>query len=388
MAVAMLLALSLAAKPVAIALPLVLPILGMVRGAMRGWNRAGLGLLLATGMIATGFGLIGVWFQTHRAIGDDFIPAGSALERTQLAGHAAAHYLRTGAIPWPLAFVPPRPELSVTRVTDWWPHATALGLLALMMSRGSRTPLALAGIWLLLMAPALGFVDVYFWRYSHAQDHYQYHALPVALAGLTAIAAPVAGRRILDATRSAGLGAMVLVFAVLSFQQARIYRSEEALWTATLERNPNAWLAHGNLVRIKFASGRPDEARRHHQELRRHLEPQIRAGVEEARRMIAGGDRSGARRRLERVLELDPIDLESNRFLGILELRAGALESAGRRLALVLELEPNDARSRWLLGIIAERLGDTESADRFRRDASKLDPTLTTPAALALEGDE
>ena len=100
------------------------------------------------------------------------------------------------------------------------------------------------------MAPALGFVNVYPFRYSFVADHFQY----LASIGLITLAAAGAVRLIprLRFTSSWPgeallVAAIGIPLAVVTASEARHYVSTETLFSATLRRNPLCWLCHDNL---------------------------------------------------------------------------------------------------------------------------------------------
>jgi tetratricopeptide (TPR) repeat protein len=87
-------------------------------------------------------------------------------------------------------------------------------------------------------------------KYSFVADHYQY----VAAIGAFALAA-TALNRVLEsmgknspATKPIAFGLLLLVLGVLSFNQSATYASSETLWRATIQHNPESFLAHNNLA--------------------------------------------------------------------------------------------------------------------------------------------
>jgi tetratricopeptide (TPR) repeat protein len=99
-----------------------------------------------------------------------------------------------------------------------------------------------------LLVPALGFFDVYPFRYSFVADHFQYHA---TTAGLAALAA--AGGRLAAGFPAARRGlrvAAVIVcglLAVATVRQTGVYHDLETLCRDTMRRNPSSWAARNIL---------------------------------------------------------------------------------------------------------------------------------------------
>ena len=150
----------------------------------------------------------------------------------------------TGAIAWiPLA------ALVVLFVIAWRDR----------MSWG-KVCLAGLGCYVLALLPALGFVNIYFMRYSLVADHYQY----LALLGLVTSGAGIWARR-LAWHRCATVGGLLLigVWGALASQRTLVYADadNEALWRDTLAKNPGTWLAPANLGYALAQRGTADAQR-------------------------------------------------------------------------------------------------------------------------------
>jgi tetratricopeptide (TPR) repeat protein len=94
--------------------------------------------------------------------------------------------------------------------------------------------------------PAIGFVNVYPFRYSFVADHFQYHAslgIIVLVGSWLALKIPA----------RVGLPIAVVVlglFGVRTWQQTHKYEGKEVLYNSILDDNPNGWFAHNNLAAI------------------------------------------------------------------------------------------------------------------------------------------
>jgi tetratricopeptide (TPR) repeat protein len=216
-------------------------------------------------VFGTTFGLVTAWIErTHVGASGtawDLTP----VDRVLIAGRAVWFYATKLAWPNPLIFIYPywRIDASV-----WWQFlfpATAVALVVTLWisrSRLGRGPLVAVLFFGGTLVPALGFFNVYPMRYSFVADHFQYLAsigliaLAVA-AGVTAI-----GRLEGDRKRITAIGATVilLLLGTLTWRQAHSYDDLESLWRSTLEKNPQAWMAHVNLGTLLFGQGKRDEA--------------------------------------------------------------------------------------------------------------------------------
>jgi tetratricopeptide (TPR) repeat protein len=270
-------------------------------------------------------GLMTVWMERTfiGAQGAEFEL--SALQRVLLAGTVPWFYL--GKLLWPadLIFIYPRWTIDPGSVA-WWIPAAVLGLVtaaAWSIRRRSRTPLAVILLFVGTLFPALGFFNVYPFRFSFVADHFQYLASIAIIVGLAALwgqtrvrprsdpspppgvrpgsdpapspgvrrgsdpvtAVSAAGvKRGSDPSPSSGVKrgsdptdagvrprsdpgsaevvlavVVAVVLGVLTWQQAHAYSDAETLYRDTIARNPSAWIAHNNLASLLLAGEPPRE---------------------------------------------------------------------------------------------------------------------------------
>lgn len=261
----------------------------------------------------------------------------SFLERSAIATRALCFYLRKLLVPWPLAFIYPRWRIEPAAVMTWLPAllliaATATALPA--WKRGRRGPLLALAFFAGTLFPALGYFDVYPLRYSFVADHFQYLASlgPFALAAAGLAAWPVRARR-------ACAVVLALVLGTLTLAQSRSYHDAETLWRTTLARNPEAWMARGNLAKLLSERGAHEEALR-----------ELELGLTTVTSPGARGD------------------LELNRALVL-----GRLGRHAECLAALEELHARDGGLELRLAATLERLGRTDEA-RARREAALAGP--------------
>src|ERR1019366_7173417 len=191
---------------------------------------------------------LAIWIQQGAAIGV-VVRADNFWARLAGAGWALWFYLGKALLPLNLSFVYPRWEIAVGNPLSYLPLVLwGGGVLICWRYRhgwGKGALLALGYLSVMLL-PVLGFVNIYFMRYSLVADHWQYFAIigPIALAaaGLT-LACGLAGRGRAWLAPALG-GALVLALGVLTWREALTYTNLKALWTATVERNPSAGIAH------------------------------------------------------------------------------------------------------------------------------------------------
>jgi tetratricopeptide (TPR) repeat protein len=331
--------------------------------------------------------LVNIGFQ-NKGLAAPIRSAG-VVERLLEAGAVPWFYLGKALLPVGLIFVYPLWRVSVADLFWWGPLLAAVGLTGVLWWKGSAARLRPlgggyavansggAGIWrgvlfawayfCVALVPVMGLTDINYMKYSLVADHYQY----LALIGVVALAA--AGWEKLFAARrrpagpgyavanSGGAGiwglAVVVLLAVLTWRQARIYADAETLYRVTLARNPQCWLADNNLGIVEVNTGRPAEARAH----------------------------------FLRALELNPDYAEAHFNLGLLLRREpGGAAAAAAQFGRATELTPRYPEAHYYLanslgdlGRTAEAIGQYEQALRWRPNYPEAELNLGTTLAGA-----
>jgi hypothetical protein len=134
-------------------------------------------------------GLTTAWIERYRAgaMGGEWDL--SFADRWMVAGRAVTFYAAKLLYPHPLSFVYERWQIVAGAWQQWLFPLGVIALLATLWAlreRIGRGPLAAAAAFVAILGPALGFVNVYPFRYSFVADHFQYLA---SLAVITLVAA-------------------------------------------------------------------------------------------------------------------------------------------------------------------------------------------------------
>jgi tetratricopeptide (TPR) repeat protein len=188
----------------------------------------------------------------------------SVVDRCLIAGRA--FWFQLGKLFWPsnLTFVYPLWEINGA---VWWQYLfpiAALGLLAILWSlrRWSRAPFAGVLVYIFLLLPSLGFLNIYFFVYSFVADHWQYLACLGIITPCGSGIVLLIGR--LKRWQAWLEPAIMLVLGgvlfVLTWQQSRMYSDIETLYRITIARNPACWMAQVNLGNILYKANRIPEA--------------------------------------------------------------------------------------------------------------------------------
>jgi protein O-mannosyl-transferase len=329
-------------------------------------------------VVGMGAGLFTAWmewkFVGARGSGYDF----TFIERVLIAGRAIWFYL--GKLIWPvdLTFIYPRWHVSQT---VWWqylfPIATILVSAGLWwLSRRNRAPLAAWLFFVGTLFPALGFLNVYPFRYSFVADHFQYLAgmgpITLAAAGMALFLGSSANRR--PFLQPIICGTLLLGLGISSWLQSRMYTDMETLWRTTITKNPTAFLACNNLGNILATQGNDDEAMAL---FRRAIE--IKPDYLEAHYNLANAlDRQGkpdeAISQFEKAIEINPDFAAAHNNLGTALLDQGRLEEASGQYHQAIEKDPAYAEAYNNLGYLLAKQGRSGEAIEAYRKAIELKP--------------
>lgn len=373
--------LALASKSSTVVLPLILGLCAWWIDRRWRWRRNLLQLAPVL-LLSIGTGLITMW--TQRAEGA-FDPEFARSFAERLAGVGVAVWFYLGKLLWPhpLIFIYPRWRIDPAHVAAYLPTLAMVALIAVFWwqrNRWARSAFFAGAFFVAALSPVLGLIDTFFWRYSFVGDHFQYLASmgPLALAG----AGLTAGlHRIGSAPRwlMGGLGALLLVApGVLSWRQSAMYRSDEVLWTTTLERNPASWIAHNNLaVDLSHRPDRTDEAIAHFEAALRLRPSHARAHFNLAQVLEKiPGRQNDAIAQYELAVRIDPNFGEAHQNLAVrLSAQPGRQAGAIAHYEQALRLMPASAESHYDLAIeLAKLSGPPADIIRHYREAVRLKP--------------
>jgi len=295
-------------------------------------------------IVALGMGAITVWLEkTHvGAQGADY--AFSFWQRLLIAGHAVWFYL--GKLLWParLSFIYPRLEPDVKAWAQWLYPAAALAVSFTLWHRRKqlgRGPVTALLFFIGTLAPLLGFVNVYFMRYSFVCDHWAYLASlgPIALAsaGLAQLTDRFCQKPELKAALA---GALLLTLFALTRQRAALYADVETLWRTTIAENPDSWVAHTNLGNALFRRG----------------------------------DVTQAVSCFMRAIELKPDLAEAHTSLGVALASQGHVREAIAEFKRAVRVAPDYAEAYYDLGVALDQTGRPDEAIPKFQTALRLKP--------------
>ncbi|MCP5487641.1 MAG: tetratricopeptide repeat protein [Verrucomicrobia bacterium] len=329
-----------------------LPAVGLIAmlSLERNWRRERLQALLPLFLLSMTAAAWTIWEQRYSSGASGFEWSHSFLERLALAGQVFWFYVGKLLWPFPVMFLYPRWPVGPVTPFSLLPLIGALLLMALpLLLKGDRARFLFLSVasFGLLVFPVLGLFNVYFFRYAYVADHFLYLAA-IPLFALVAAALADLGVWFADRLHLPPLRLMLVIggvaclpLAVGSHRHARTFQNPEALWTAAIAANPDAWMAHNNLALLYQNRGETERAREHY---------------------LA-------------ALIANPRHYEAMTNLGTLLLSEGRIGEARDLFRRAATLQPENPVHRVNVGYAEQILGNREEAEQHYR------------AALAERGD-
>ncbi|MEN6407454.1 MAG: tetratricopeptide repeat protein [Thermoguttaceae bacterium] len=383
--------LSLAAKPVAVTLPLVLLLLDdwplgrwsvasgqwPAKNAERqGMPSSSLSLLLLEKIpllaLSVAAGLLAAWGQGTAVIGLQKLPL-----ETRIANGLASYAAYLGQMVWPsdLSVFYPHPEGGLP---FWKPGAALVVLLIVSVAAWTwrrRCPYLFVGwFWyLLMMAPAIGLVQIG----SHARaDRYTYLpqiGLCVAMAWGVCDASQSASRRVRIGVATASVLALAIL-AVVAFRQTSCWRDSESLWNHALQCNAENNIARSNLGVELARQGRFDEAVVQYREAVRIRPDDAVSFSNLGNAMMAIGRLDEAEPSYEASLRINPDSAETHCNFGVLLTRRGQGDRAASQYESALRLRPDYVEALANYGNLLARRGQLDRAAACYEKAVQIQP--------------
>ena len=363
--------LALLSKPSAMSVPLICWTLGMVHTRAQAVRR----ISLAAGAWSCAAVVVGAYTRVIQpGLATD---AGPLWARPLIAGDALCFYLGKLLWPWPMGIDYGRNPAHVL-AGKWadvaWTVPAAVAVLLWRFRR--RVPLIAAGgaMFVLAVAPVLGFVRFDWERVSIVADHYLYVAIAGVALAVSATLAKLRSRAMWLAS-----GVLLLVFSVASVIQAGYWRDSLSLLNHAVWVNPTSSISYENIAWTYnlVSQGAPAEAA-----ARKALElegdyPLPQTVAQLARAVELQGKNEEAQRWLLRCIELGPptgIRVQCLTKICQIDARAGRLDDAIRAGEEAVRLLPDELPTRAALAFAYGGAGRWPQAVEQSRALVRLAP--------------
>jgi Flp pilus assembly protein TadD len=294
-------------------------------------------------------------------------PQGESLwwQRPFVAGDALAFYVFKTVLPTNLGVEYGRtPHWAMSTGWSYAVWALPVGLLVFSFTRRRRRPIAWLGslIFVAFLLPTLGLVPFSFQAHSTVADRYAY--LPMVGIGLI-LADLVASARTSIGVRAAS--AVIIVFAILTFNQSGNWVDNAAFLRHTIDVNPNVAFAHTNLGNLLLEDKQVDEAIQHFSKSLEldpnNAETQNNFGLA----LVQKGRFDEAEPHYRKAVELNPRYFKAYENLGAVYLQTKRPDEAIASLKAALEIQPSEAKALNDLGVAFMQSGrSAEGLDAFQ----------------------
>jgi tetratricopeptide (TPR) repeat protein len=302
----------------------------------------------------------------------------TVIERFLIAGRAFWFYL--GKLLWPahLVFIYPRWNVSEA---VWWQYlfpAATLLLLAAAWALQARWRGPLAGLLCFAgtLFPALGFFNVYPFRFAFVADHFQYLAGVGVITLASAGAAWLLGRYRLWGRPGGNVLCLTLLATLtcLTWRQCGMYADIETLWRTTIAKNPNAFLACNNLGTMLTLQGKiPEAIAQFHRAI--EINPDYADAYYNLGNVFAlQGKMAEAIVHYQKAVDLNPDYAEAHYNLGVALGMLGRLDEAAGQYRKAIKIKPDYANAHGNLANVLAAQGKLEEAITEYRQTLELLP--------------
>ena len=368
---------ALFSKTVTCSLPAaMLLVLWWKRGGVKGGEVAALAPFFALGLA---MGLTTAWLEKHQvgALGSEWDL--SFVESCLLAGRALWFYLGKLILPVKLIFNYPRWQVDGSL---WWQYIYPAGVLLVVLilwlirRRVGRGPLVAVLFFCGTLLPALGFFDVYIFRYSFVADHFQYLASVGLIALLIGVATKLASRLPKWPQRSfSAVGLIVLLLlGGQTWHQGYVYRDMETLWNDTIAKNPRSWLALNGLGVVLAEQGKFQEAIFHYSQALEVKPDHYKAHNNLGNALARLGRYEEAMNHYKESLRLRPDYAEAHSNLGNVLASQGKFQEAIYHYSEALRSEPDYVEAHINLANVLASQGKFDEAMNHYEEALRLKP--------------
>ena len=328
-----------------------------------------------------------IWVQNHKAIAGDMVQDLNGPARIVAAAWAVWFYLWKDLVPLNLSVIYPAWSVDAHSVAAWLP---AIGLTPVFAvcwhyRKGwGRHVLLGLGCFVVTLFPIMGFFNMYFLVFSRVADHWQYLALP-ALIGLVVCGGghclERAARKFHWPKMAGPLAAAALLglLFVATWTRAGVYTSGKAIWSDTVRKNPNAWMAWNNLGNALADNGEADPAiAAYEKALALHpVFPDAESNLGNA--LVARSQLAEAVFHLQKAVEEEPQLAKFHFNYGVGLAAQHRLDEAAAQYEKALKLRPSMAEVRNNLASVFYQQQKFGAALQQAQWAMQINPALAEP---------
>ena len=358
-------------------------------------------------------GLSTAWLEKYQVGAEGERWALSFVDKSLVSGRAFWFYIFKLLWPQSLTFIYPRWNIDPA---CWRQYLFPFSAMVLFVSlwflrqKTGRGPLTAMLFFAGTLFPALGFFNVYPFRYSFVADHFQYLA-SIGLIVLVTSCLVIWSSKLKPVKKYIFFTVFILIIAILgvnSWRQGHIYKDLETLWRDTIAKNPQSWLANNNLGVVLMNRGdltkgmgyfsralkaKPDYAKSHYnlgtafahkgrlKEAIKHFREVVKIEPEAAAAhnnlgaaLMQQGDFKDAIDHFSEALRTEPGMADAHYNMAKVLARQGHLKESIDHFSEALRIKPDFAEAHYSLGLVLLKGGKLEESAGHFTEALKIEP--------------
>ncbi len=288
-------------------------------------------------------------------------------------------YILQFAWPYPQSFFYPRWQIFIQNISL---YGYILALIATWLllwfwrRRLGLTPLIILLLYSLAIAPVLGVLNIYYFRFSYVADHFAYWALIPLCIGTALLVFLVADKWPFLTPRIRTIIGVILVVACagLTWNRGHVYESWTTLFADTVQKSPacaDAWAlyADGLIKEKKFAQAKENLLIAYHMQSDRVMDAGQLANI-----CLMLGQIDEAEKYAAVLAEKLPQFADTWLILGVLRERQKRIPEAIACYVKSHTLSAGNGNAIYNAGVLLANLGDFQKAEDCFRMALAVNP--------------
>ena len=365
--------LALLSKTSTIMLPVTLLLLRWWR--QRSWNWKAVLRVLPFFMLSALSAIVCIYQEKYQAgaTGEEW--ASGLAEKISLSGRIIWFYLGKLIVPSRLVYFYPRWSIDPNLPISYLPIFGWLTVMVILWRKRQswgRTALMGMGFFTINLFPVLGFLNIYYMRFSYVADRWQY------LPGLGVIAlvaggitegwgrwSRIKGIRTVKYSRAIGICLAVVVLTVLgrmTWNQSRLFKDKESLLRNTLKVNTRDWMIYARMANVLSQKRRSQEAISYYSQALKLNPADVGTLNDLGNALLGQGNIKGAITYYLEALRVNPDSAPAHNNMGVARARQGKLDQAIAHYSEALRINPDYTTARNNLEIARFKVADPEEA--------------------------
>jgi len=301
-------------------------------------------------------------------------------QRILIVSHSIWFYIGKILWPHPISFLYGQWDINLHSSTAYLPLIAVLTVIAALVifrKNLGRLPAFSLAYFVIVAAPALGFISFYMMRYTFVADHFIYLASWSIMLLVVSAAAWFFNRLPLNpkiVARSFVTAGVLVGCSALTAYEVQKFKNLPTLWQRTIAVSPGAWLAHNNLGVIYAAQGQYAKALEHYKTTI-ELNPDYATAYNNTGvALVLMGQPAKALDYYKKALELKSDDADWIYNLAAAYAKLEKNNEAIEYFRKVVQMKPDDSVAWNNLAVCLSKINRVSEAAEAYRKVTELDP--------------